>query len=39
MLRLENISRAVEQLKAEIAEPVFGEPAVALLDQATEVIQ
>ena len=33
MVRLQNISRAAELLKAEISEPIFGESAVALLDQ------
>ena len=37
MVRLKNISRAAELLKAEIAAPVFGESAVALLEQVEEI--
>jgi hypothetical protein len=37
MVRLQNISRAAELLKAEISEPIFGESAVALLDQVEEI--
>jgi hypothetical protein len=33
MVRLENFARAAELLKAELSEPIYGEPAVALLDQ------
>src|SRR5262249_33403290 len=33
MVRLQNVSRAAELLRAEISAPVFGESAVALLDQ------
>jgi hypothetical protein len=33
MVRLQNVSRAAELLKAEISAPVFGESAVALLDE------
>src|SRR5262245_32539372 len=38
MVRLQNVSRAVELLKAEIsATPVFGESAVALLDEVESI--
>src|SRR5258708_1385129 len=37
MVRLQNISRAAELLKAEMSEPIFGESAVALLDGVEEI--
>lgn len=37
MIRLQNISRAAELLKAEISDPIFGESAVALLDGVEEI--
>jgi hypothetical protein len=37
MVRLENVARAAELLKAEISEPIFGDSALALLDGIEEI--
>ena len=37
MVRLQNVSRAAELLKAEISAPIFGESAVTLLDEVESI--